>query len=73
MDMLHPDNGQITLFNKKLRENEAEIKQNLAYIGSNSAFPKDTKLIDIKKMIAPFYKSWDESLYSKIYKKIFFR
>ena len=69
MDMLHPDNGQITLFNKKLRENEAEIKQNLAYIGSNSAFPEDTKLIDIKKMIAPFYKSWDESLYSKYIKK----
>lgn len=69
MDMLHPDNGQITLFNKKLSENEAEIKQNLAYIGSNSAFPEDTKLIDIKKMIAPFYKSWDESLYSRYIKK----
>lgn len=69
MDMLHPDSGQITLFDKKLSENEIKIKQSLAYIGTDSAFPEDTKLIDIKKMIAPFYKSWDESLYSKYIKK----
>ncbi|MFR5265810.1 ABC transporter ATP-binding protein [Clostridium sp.] len=69
MNMLIPSSGEITLFDKKMLDNETEIKQHIAYIGINSGFPIDCKLKIIKKIISPFYKNWDDNIYKNYMKK----
>lgn len=69
MNMLIPSSGEVTLFDKKMLNNEIEIKQHIAYIGINSGFPIDCKLKIIKKIISPFYKNWDDNIYKNYMKK----
>lgn len=69
MNMLIPNSGEITLWNKEMLNNEIEIKQQIAYIGIDSGFPIDSKLKTIKKIISPFYKNWDDNIYKNYIKK----
>lgn len=63
MNMLFPDKGDITLWNKKMIYDEITLKQEIAYIGIDCGFPLESKLKTIKKIVSPFYKSWDDNLY----------
>ncbi|MGL5576007.1 MAG: ABC transporter ATP-binding protein [Sarcina sp.] len=69
MDMLFPDSGEIKIFNKSLKENEIEVKSQIAYVGIDSGYPQKLPLKKIKTMIARFYPSWDEKLYAKYISK----
>ncbi|MGL4452106.1 MAG: ABC transporter ATP-binding protein [Sarcina sp.] len=69
MDMLFPDSGEIKIFNKSLKENEIEVKSQIAYVGIDSGYPQKLPLKKIKTMIARFYPSWDEKLYTKYISK----
>lgn len=69
MNMLFSDEGTIKIFNKNLKGNEISIKEEIGYIGTESGFPLDSKLKTIKKIIEPFYKTWDNNLYENYIKK----
>ncbi|MGL5068640.1 MAG: ABC transporter ATP-binding protein [Sarcina sp.] len=69
MDMLFPESGDIKIFNKHLRENEIDVKSQMAYVGIESGYPQKLSLKKIKTMIARFYSTWDENLYAKYISK----
>lgn len=69
MDMLYPDSGDVKVFNQKLSDDPTTLKMDISYIGNYPGFPEEVTLKKIKKMIAPFYKTWDELLYKKYIKK----
>lgn len=69
MNMLIPNSGEITLWDKEMLNNEIEIKEQIAYIGIDSGFPVDSKLKTIKKIISPFYKNWDDNIYKNYMRK----
>lgn len=69
MNMLIPNSGEITLWDKEMLNNEIEIKEQIAYIGIDSVFPVDSKLKTIKKIISPFYKNWDDNIYKNYMRK----
>ncbi|MGL5615888.1 MAG: ABC transporter ATP-binding protein [Sarcina sp.] len=69
MNMLFSDKGEIKIFNKNLKGNEISLKEDIGYIGTESGFPLDSKLKTIKKIIEPFYKTWDNNLYENYIRK----
>lgn len=65
MGMLIADEGEIEVEGLSIKEHAKEIKEQIGYVGEPTGYPEENKLKDIKRMIAPFYKEWDESLFKK--------
>ena len=70
MDMLIPDSGEIEIEGINIRNKGKEVKQDIGFVGEPTGFPEESKLKDIKRMYAPFYKNWDEALF-ETYRKRF--
>lgn len=69
MDMLIADCGEIQVLGRDIREKSHLIKEHIGYVGDPVGYPEESKLTDIKRMIAPFYKTWDEALFNKYLKR----
>ena len=63
LDMIIADSGTIEIDGKSIRENSAEIKKEIGYVGDPTGFPEESKLKNIKRMYAPFYEKWDDKLF----------
>lgn len=55
LEMVKPDKGTV----------EVLPKEEIGYVGDESGYLLESKIISIKKIISRFYKNWDEDLYSK--------
>lgn len=69
MDMLIPDSGEIEIEGISVRNKGKEVKQDIGFVGEPTGFPEESQLKDIKRMVAPFYRSWDEELFKAYSKK----
>ncbi|MDF2596335.1 MAG: transporter ATP-binding protein [Clostridia bacterium] len=65
LDMLIADEGKIQIFGMDTRKNSDSIKEEIGYVGETAGYPEESKIKVIKNMIAPFYKNWDENLFTK--------
>lgn len=65
LDMLRPDSGSIEIDGMDIRNNPIEVKKYIGYVGDPTGYPDESKLKDIKKMYAPFYEDWDETLFAR--------
>ena len=45
-------------------------KENIAYVGDESGFLEESKLVNLHKIISKFYSNWDEELYKKYINKL---
>lgn len=70
LNLIHISDGEIMYFGKNLRENEAEIKEQIGYAGGAVDYYKKKKIRDIVSVTKIFYKGWDDELYRK-YSEIF--
>lgn len=70
MNLLKKDFGEIKVFNKDHIEFEKEIKNRIGFVYDESYFYEDLTIKQMKNIIAPFYKEWDEKLFN-IYIKDF--
>lgn len=68
LDMLCLDEGTIQVEGLDTKMAAAEIKAKIGYVGEPTGYPEESRLKHIKKMIAPFYKTWDEALFEKYIK-----
>ncbi len=64
LDMLIPDEGEVIIDGMKVRENAKVIKEKIGYVGEPTGYPQEAKLKNIKRMVKPFYKDWDENLFN---------
>ena len=63
LNLIHPDQGEITCFGMPLNGHEAEIKRRIGYsTGTVSWYPRK-KLKDIVRVTRSFYPNWDENAY----------
>ncbi|MBP3887544.1 MAG: ABC transporter ATP-binding protein [Cellulosilyticum sp.] len=69
LDMLRPDSGSIEIDGMDIRNNPIEVKKYIGYVGDPTGYPDESKLKDIKKMYAPFYEDWDETLFERYVKR----
>lgn len=63
LNLVHPDSGEISFFDKPMNGNETEIKKLLGYsTGSITWYPRK-RIRDITAVVKRFYDTWDEDEY----------
>lgn len=65
MNLLQPDSGTISLFGLNYKKHEKEIKQRIGFVFDNNVFYENITLTEMKKMIKPAYKKWDDSIFNQ--------
>ncbi|WP_445661473.1 ABC transporter ATP-binding protein [Bacillus sp. FSL K6-3431] len=63
MDLMKINTGEINLFGMTHAENTKEMKQRIGFVYDESYFYEDLTLEKNKRIIAPFYRDWDEQAF----------
>lgn len=64
MNLLRKDSGEIKIFGKDYIEFEKEIKDRIGFVYDESCFYEDLTIKQMKNIIAPFYKNWDDYFFN---------
>ena len=65
LNIIRSDKGNIKIFEKDIRINESEIKENIGVVLDNMFFPELLMPKDINSIMKDVYKNWDEQLFNK--------
>lgn len=65
MNLLKPDAGEVKIFGLDYATHEKEIKERISFVFDSNVFYEGLNLKDIKRMIAPAYKNWDETIFKR--------
>lgn len=65
MNLLRRDGGEISIFGKDSIEYEVEVKSRIGFVYDNPNFYDNLTLKEMKNIIAPFYKNWDDRFFSR--------
>jgi len=69
MNLLKPDTGEVKLFGLDYKTHEKEIKERIGFVYDESVFFEGLNLKDIRKIVGPAYRSWDDALFYQYVKK----
>lgn len=61
MNLIKKDGGEIKLFGKDNIKNEIEVKNKIGFVLDENHFYEDLTLTEMKNIVAPFYKSWNNN------------
>ncbi|MEK4629111.1 MAG: ABC transporter ATP-binding protein [Solibacillus sp.] len=70
MNLLQPNEGDITVFGLKYKEHEKEIKNRIGFVFDEDVFYEELTLKKMKKIVSLSYSRWNEELFQH-YVKIF--
>lgn len=65
LNIIRSDKGNIKIFEKEVKKNECEIKENIGVVLDNMFFPELLMSKDINSIMKEVYKNWDEQLFNK--------
>jgi len=68
LNIIKEDNGSIKIFNKDLKDNELEIKEEIGVVLDNTFFPEILNPQNINSIMKDVYKKWDSKLFYKYLK-----
>ncbi|WP_128895239.1 ABC transporter ATP-binding protein [Longirhabdus pacifica] len=63
MNLLRPDAGEVNIFGMDYKQHEKEIKQRIGFVYDSNVFFEGLNVKDIKRIVAPAYKQWDDALF----------
>lgn len=63
MNLLKPDTGDVKLFGLDYATHEKEIKERIGFVYDSNIFFEGMNLKDIKRVVAPAYRQWDDALF----------
>lgn len=69
MNLLKPDQGEVKVFGLDYKTHEKEIKERIGFVYDENIFFEGLNLKDIKRIIAPAYKRWDDKLFNAYIEK----
>ena len=69
MNLLKPDNGEISIFGLDYQKHEREIKQRIGFVYDEHVFYENLTLQEMKKIVRPVYEKWDEKLFQQYVKE----
>ena len=69
MNLLQPDTGEIKVFGKDYINHAKEIKERIGFVYDSNVFYEGLNLKDIRKIISPAYKNWNDSHFNEYIKK----
>jgi len=65
MNLVKKDCGEIRIFGMDPVKHELEIKEKIGFVYDESCFYEELTIEEMKNVIRPFYKNWDERLFIK--------
>lgn len=65
MNLLRPDAGEVKLFGLDYATHEKAIKERIGFVYDGNVFFEGLNLKDIKRIVAPAYKRWDDTLFNR--------
>lgn len=68
MNLIKKESGTINVLGKDNIKYEKEIKSKIGFVYDENYYYEDLTITEMKNMVAPFYKSWDNSTYEKYVK-----
>jgi len=69
MNLLKADAGDINVFGLDYASNEKEIKERMGFVYDSNVFYESLNLKDIRRIVAPAYKNWDDKQFYDYIKK----
>ncbi|KMT58150.1 ABC transporter ATP-binding protein [Paenilisteria newyorkensis] len=70
MDLVQKNSGDVFIFGKNTKDAMEEIKQDVGFVFDENHFYEHLNCEQMKRIIAPFYRNWDEAEYQN-YMKMF--
>ncbi|NLC67812.1 MAG: ABC transporter ATP-binding protein [Clostridiaceae bacterium] len=65
MNLLKKDGGEIKVFGLDNVKHEKEIKNRIGFVYDENCFYEELSLDEMKRVIAPYYKDWDEGAFEE--------
>lgn len=65
MNLLKPDAGEVKLFGLDYKTHEKAIKERIGFVYDGNVFFEGLNLKDIKRIVAPAHKHWDDKIFLK--------
>lgn len=69
MNLLKPDSGEVKIFGLDYATHEKEIKERIGFVYDSNVFFEGMNLKDIKRIVGPAYKKWDDDLFYQYIEK----
>lgn len=69
MNLIRKSSGTINIFGKDNILHEREVKEKIGFVYDENYFYEEITLEEMKRIIAPFYKQWDNIAYDKYIKE----
>lgn len=69
MNLIQKDSGSIKIFGLDYEKDEIKIKEKIGFVYDENHFYDDLTVEEMKNIIRPFYKNWDEAMFSKYVKE----
>lgn len=69
MNLIRREQGQIKIFGLDNIEQELEVKQRIGFVYDENHFYDELTVDEMKKIISPFYREWDEKLFAHYAKR----
>ncbi len=63
MNLLRRDSGEIKVFGLDNIKDELEVKERIGFVYDENHFYNELSVLEMKKIIAPFYSRWDDSVF----------
>jgi ABC-2 type transport system ATP-binding protein len=63
MNLIRRDSGEIKVFGLDNINNELEVKERIGFVYDDNHFYNELSVLEMKKIIAPFYSRWDDSVF----------
>ncbi|PEA56322.1 sodium ABC transporter ATP-binding protein [Bacillus pseudomycoides] len=70
MNLVKRHSGEIYIFGKDNQKYEKEVKQNIGFVYDENHYYEDLTCEQMKRIIAPFYKKWDEVQYQSYMERL---
>jgi len=69
MNLIMRNGGSVKIFGKEMKQNEVEIKSRIGFVYDNPNYYDHLNLKQVKNIIRPFYKNWDEAVFQNLVKQ----
>jgi ABC-2 type transport system ATP-binding protein len=69
MNLIMKNGGSIKIFGQDHKDYEVEVKSRIGFVYDNPNYYEHLNLKQIKGIIAPFYKTWDEDIFKNLVEK----
>jgi len=69
MNLIKKNSGDINVFGLDNSKHDKEIKQKIGFVYDENYFYEELNIIEMKNILRPFYKSWNDTLFEKYVKE----